>query len=197
MAIIFPNEPVNQTRGSGVRLLTNNDIDNSGVSSIVMGGIPDEAVKVYIYFAQYSTDGNVSNGRFRLRVGAGAGNNIDSGNNYWWNTFQREGANAGTNSVTSGSSYMNCLDPNHTSSGHADTGVVTLTRCTHPTASGDTNGGWMMECIAGDTTRNLSYVSSGRWASNMPINTVQIFNAGYGYDASARMTLLYEIGDYN
>jgi len=195
MAIIFANEPVNQTRGSGIHLLTNNDIDSSGVSSIVMGGIPDTAVKIYIYFCQYSTDGNVS-GRFRLRVGSGAGNNIDSGNNYWWNSFQREGNNAGTNSVTSASSYMNCLDQNHTSSGHSDTGFVTLTRMTHPSSTG-TNGGWMMECIAGDTTRNLSYVASGRWASNMPINTVQIFNSGYGYDDSARMSLLYEIGDYS
>ena len=79
MAINFANEPANITGSSGVRLLLNNDIDNSGVSSIVMGGIPDTAVKVYIYFANYSTDGSVSQ-RFRLRLGAGAGNNIDSGN---------------------------------------------------------------------------------------------------------------------
>ena len=195
MAIIFPNEPVYQTRGSGIHLLTNNDIDNSGVSSIVMGGIPDTAVKVYIYFANYSTDGNVS-GRFRLRVGAGGGNNIDSGNNYHWNTFYREGSSSSNTHYGTGTSYMNVLDQNHSGGAHADTGVVTLTRCTHPTSTG-TNGGWMMECIAGDTTRNLSYISSGRWASNMPINTVQIFNGGYGYDAGARMSLLYEIGDYN
>ena len=195
MAIIFPNEPVYQTRGSGVRLLTNNDIDNSGVSSIVMGGIPDTAVKVYIYFANYSTDGGVS-GRFRLRLGAGAGNNIDTGNRYHWNTFYREGTGSSNTHYATGTSYMNVLDQAHSGGAHADTGVVTLTRCTHPTSTG-TNGGWMMECIAGDTTRNLSYVASGRWASNMPINTVQIFNAGYGYDANARMSLLYEIGDYN
>ena len=194
MAIIFPNEPVNQTRGSGVRLLTNNDIDNSGVSSITMTGIPDEAVKVYIYFAQYSTDGSVS-GRFRLRVGAGAGSNIDSGNNYHWNTFYAQNSDYNAH-YGKGTSYMNVLDESHTGSAHEDTGVVTLTRCTHPTSTG-TNGGWMMECLAGDTTRRLSYTANGRWASNMPINTVQIFNAGYGYDANARMSLLYEIGDYN
>ena len=196
MAINFANEPANQTRGSGIRLLQNNDIDNSGVSSVTMTGIPDTAVKVYIYFAQYSTDGGVS-GRFRLRLGAGAGSNIDSGNHYWWNTFQAEGSGSGTNyGGTTAVSYMNCLDPGHTSAVHSDTGLVTLTRCTHPSSTG-TNGGWMMECIAGDTTRNLSYFSSGRWAVASNLNTVQIFNAGYGYDDGARMTLLYEVGDYN
>ena len=54
-----------------------------------------------------------------------------------------------------------------------------------------------MEAIIGDTTRNLSYFSSGRWAVASNLNTVQIFNGGYGYDAGARMSLLYEIGDYN
>ena len=197
MAINFANEPANQTRGSGVRLLQNNDIDNSGVSSITMTGIPDGAVKVYIYFANYSTDGGVSGGRFRLRLGYGSGSNIDSGNNYMWNTFERQGAHGGTNSSTSLTSFMNCLDQSHTSAGHAETGVVTLTRCTHP-SSGGSNGGWMMECIAGDTTRALSYLACGRWESTSAINTVQIFNAaGYGYDAGARMTLLYEMGDYN
>ena len=195
MAINFANEPANITGSSGVRLLTNNDIDSSGVSSIVMGGIPDTAVKVYIYFANYSTDGSVS-GRFRLRLGAGAGNNIDSGNNYHWNTFFREGTGSSNSHYGTGTSYMNVLDQDHSGGAHADTGVVTLTRCTHPSSTG-TNGGWMMECLAGDTTRNLSYFANGRWAVASNLNTIQVFNSGYGYDAGARMTLLYEIGDYN
>ena len=194
MAIIFTNEPVNQKRGSGVRLLTNNDIDNSGVSSIVMGGIPDEAVKVYIYFANYSTDGSAA-GRFRLRLGNGAGSNIDSANNYHWNTFYAQNSDYNAH-YDSAVSYMNVLDEDHSGTAHQDTGLVTLTRCTHPSSTG-TNGGWMMECLAGDRTRRLSYFSNGRWESTGAINTVQIFNAGYGYDSSARMSLLYEIGDYN
>ena len=195
MAINFANEPANITGSSGVRLLTNNDIDNSGVSSIVMGGIPDTAVKVYIYFANYSTDGSVS-GRFRLRLGAGAGNNIDTGNRYHWNTFFREGTGSANSHYGTGTSYMNVLDTDHSGAAHADTGVVTLTKCTHP-SSGSTNGGWMMECLAGDTTRNLSYFANGRWEATTALNTIQVFNSGYGYDAGARMTLLYEIGDYN
>ena len=195
MAINFANEPANITGSSGVRLLTNNDIDNSGVSSIVMGGIPDTAVKVYIYFANFSLDGGVA-GRFRLRLGAGAGNNIDSGNNYHWNTFYREGTGSTNTHYGTDRSYMNVIDPDHSGAAHADTGMVTLTRCTHPSSTG-TNGGWMMEAIVGDTTRNLTYISSGRWAVASNLNTVQIFNAGYGYDAGARMSLLYEIGDYN
>ena len=193
MAINFANEPANQLRASGVRLLNTSDVDNSGAHTITITGIPSEATKVYAMFMNWSTDNGTSQ-RMRMRVGHGSGSAIDSGNNYDWTTQYID--NNGTNAhYGHDESYWSILEESHTGSAHADSGLITLTRMTHPSSSG--NGGWMFTCQAGDTTRRLHYCSTGRWDATTGINTIQFFNSGNeGYDAGARMVVSFEMGDY-
>ena len=193
MAIYFSNEPSIQLRASGVRLLNTSDIDNSGAHTHTITGIPSEATKVFIMFMNWSTDSGTSQ-RMKMRVGHGSGSNIDSGDNYDWAT-QYVDSNGTNAHYGHDESYWSILDESHTGGAHADSGLITITRMTHPSSAG--NGGWLFTCQAGDTTRSLHYCSTGRWDATTGINTVQLFNSGNeGYDAGARLVVSFEMGDY-
>ena len=194
MAINFANEPANQLRASGVRLMNQADVDNSGAHTITITGIPSEATKIYVMFMNWSTD-NATSQRMKMRVGHGSGSNINSSSVYDWTTQYIEENSSMNVHYGHDASYWSILDETHTGGAHADSGLITLTRMTHTSSSG--NGGWMFTCQAGDTTRRLHYCSTGRWDANTGINTLQFFNSGNeGYDAGARMIVCYEMGDY-
>ena len=179
MAINWSEEAsINQIRPAGHRRISVVDIDSSGASSHTVTGIPSDATEVNIHFINYSQDAS-SSGIMRLRCGNGS---MDSGSNYSWGCDDGNGNSQGSN----GSSYFRCIHTSHSGGSHVLTGSINLIRATH--SEGTAYSGWIIKAFFGDINNNMTFQSTGRWATTGAIDRFVVYNAGgRGYDQNGRM----------
>ena len=194
MAINFASGE--QIRPAGARKVTHVDIDTTGVSSVVVTGIPTDANRIIIAARNYSVDTGVYH-RFSLRFGNGS---INTNNVYWYTSGFYRGSGSGTNSRSSGSptSYLSLIDTSHTGAAHVENGTVVCNRFTD--SEGTSYAGWHVYAMFGDMDNSpgMQYTAQGFYGSgNGAIDRLTIFNSGAGYDSGARIGVSYETGDWD
>ena len=189
------NDTVKQVRPSGLRKITHVDIDSTGVSSVVVTGIPIDATRIIIAARNYSVDTGVYH-RFSLQFGNGS---FNTNNVYWYTSGYYRGGDHGTNSRSSGSptNYLSLIDTSHTGGGHVENGTVVCNRFTD--TEGTYYAGWHVYAMFGDMDGSgLQYTAQGFYGSaNGVIDRLKIFNSGAGYDSGARIGVSYETGDFD
>lgn len=190
------NSTVKQLRPSGSRKVTHVDIDSTGVSSVVVTGIPTDAVRIVIAARNYSVDTGVYH-RFSLQFGNGS---FNTNNVYWYTSGYYRGSDHNTHSRASGSptSYLSLIDTDHTGAAHVENGTVVCNRFTD--SEGTSYAGWHVYAMFGDMDNSpgMQYTAQGFYGSaNGAIDRLKIFNSGAGYDSGARIGVSYETGDWD
>ena len=190
------NDTVKQVRPAGSRKVIHQDIDTTGVSSLVVTGIPNDAVRIIIAARSYSVDTGVYH-RFSLQFGNDT--QLNTNNVYWYTSgyYRSSGSNTHSRTLGSPTNYLSLIDTDHTGGSHVENGTVVCNRFSD--SEGTSYAGWHVYATFGDMEGSgMQYTAQGFYgAANSNINRLKIFNSGAGYDSGARIGVSYETGDWD